>query len=232
MSIFTLFAIKYMVAWYLFFYDDADLDMREVYAPLFVFLDVVVYIGSVFTVEMAIVERSAEFGCTYDASAISDYDYMDPSRYYGKLPDGCKVSGGLGVVLFLLGVVTMYASYDYDPGNLDYSPYGYILDEGPLPPPPVEDSMVYKLNALFAGIYQGLSYVPEGEADRRKRKTNRAATRTQTRGGAGNGGYGAAGQAASGGSNWEKGEFAGKVYYFNKKTGQTSWTRPEDYKGE
>ena len=46
----TLFLAQYCLGIYLFFYEGADVDMREVYIPFFAWLDIWVYVLGCFTV--------------------------------------------------------------------------------------------------------------------------------------------------------------------------------------
>jgi hypothetical protein len=109
----------------LFFYEGADVDMREAYIPFFAWLDIIVYISACFTAEMGIVEKNTELGCTYNVTEINNYNKNDPSIYYSDLPSGCRVSSGLGVVILFLCLCTVYAALELKLPDLSNTAAGW-----------------------------------------------------------------------------------------------------------
>jgi hypothetical protein len=108
----TLFLAQYCLGIYLFFYEGADVDMREVYIPFFAWLDIWVYVLGCFTVEANIVQRNTELGCTYNVTEIENYNEADPAVYYSDLPAGCRISSGLGIVILAICACTVYAALE------------------------------------------------------------------------------------------------------------------------
>ena len=121
----SLYLAQYVLGGYLFFYEQADPDMREAYIPFFAWLDIFVYMSACFTAEMGIVEKNTDLGCTYNVTEIKNYNNADPAIYYDDLPAGCRISSGLGVVILFLCMCTVYAAMELKLPDLSNTAAGW-----------------------------------------------------------------------------------------------------------
>lgn len=108
----SLFLAQVVLGSYLFFNEAADPDMREAYIPFFAWLDIFVYVSACFTAETGIVEKTTALGCSYNITNFAHYDKSDPAEYYDDLPTGCRISEGLGVVIVVVCLCTVYAALE------------------------------------------------------------------------------------------------------------------------
>ena len=121
----SMYLAQYVLGGYLFFYEQADPDMREAYIPFFAWLDIVVYVSACFTAEMGIVEKNTELGCTYNVTEIKNYNSADPAIYYEDLPAGCRISSGLGIVILFMCACTVYAALELKLPDLSNTAAGW-----------------------------------------------------------------------------------------------------------
>jgi hypothetical protein len=120
-----LLSFQYFLGMYLFFFDSADIDMREAYIPFFAWLDIFVYISACFTAEMGIVEENTKLGCSYNTTTINNYNANDPALYYSDLPAGCRISSGLGVAILFICLCTVYAALELKLPDLSSTAAGW-----------------------------------------------------------------------------------------------------------
>lgn len=109
----------------MFFYDSADVDLREAYIPIFAFFDIVIYVTACFTAETGIVEKNTDLGCSYNITTINNFHASDPALYYTDLPSGCRISSGLGVVILFLSLCTVYAALELKLPDLSNTAAGW-----------------------------------------------------------------------------------------------------------
>jgi cytochrome b-561 len=205
----TLYLTQYILGIYLFFYEGADIDMREAYIPFFAWLDIIVYVSACFTAEMGIVEKNTELGCTYNTTEISNYNNADPSIYYSDLPSGCRVSSGLGIVILFLCLCTVYAALELKLPDLSNTAAGweaYKLTE--------EEQ---RRRGTWADYFW--SFWPFG---RRKRRRNQESV-------GGGGVVRGKGGGRKKGNNWIEKNDGNGVYYYNTKTNESTKVRPMDF---
>ena len=247
----TLFLAQYCLGLYLFFYDAADPDMREVYIPFFAWLDIWVYVLGCFTVEADIVQRNTELGCTYNVTVIDNYNEADPAIYYSDLPAGCRISSGLGIVILLICACTVYAALElkvgvgllfktrskYSSKDCRRSLNSRSLLHVPLVTqlPDISNTSAgweaYKLTPeeqrkrrTWAQYFW--SFWPFGKKKRVKRSRGAGGGHQSYAGRGGGGGGGGGGGKKK--SNWiEKNDGSG-VYFFNTKTKESVKQRPPD----
>lgn len=168
--------------------------MREAYIPFFAWLDIIVYISACFTAEMGIVEKNTDLGCTYNVTAINNYNNADPSIYYTDLSAGCRVSSGLGVVILFLCLCTVYAALELKLPDLSNTAAGWEAYK-------LTEEEQRRRGTWYDYFW---SFWPFG-----KKKKN-----TRNKGGAGVGGGGRGGRKK--GNNWvEKNDGNGNVFFLS-----------------
>jgi hypothetical protein len=83
--------------------------MRKAYMPIHIFLGTFTYIMIIITVEVGIMELNAELGCYYDVYSAD----TNPAANYYKLPSGCKLSNGAGIIVGFTALFTYFALYNF-----------------------------------------------------------------------------------------------------------------------
>ena len=197
----ALYLAQYILGAYLFFYESADIDMREAYIPFFAFLDIFVYVSASFTAESGIVELNTSLGCAYNQTSISDFRAGDPALYYSDLPTGCRVSSGLGIVILVLCMCTVYAALELRLPELSNTAAGweaYKLTED-------EARRRGNLWEWFLGA------LPIQSSKKNNKKSNRGKPSKKK------------------GSNWVEKSDGNGIYYFNTKTKESTKTKPNDF---
>jgi len=69
------------------------------------FMKIMTLVTILYTAINGITEKNASLSCSYTVT----YPDNNPAMHYNKIPNGCKLSNGLGVVLFLIGLLTTFA---------------------------------------------------------------------------------------------------------------------------
>lgn len=82
--------------------------LKKSYMPNHVILGICTFVLAVMAIVTGILEKNTFIGCNY---AVTEKD-VNPAENYHKLPDGCKLSNGIGIVSFLTMVLTLYSLYD------------------------------------------------------------------------------------------------------------------------
>lgn len=251
----TLFLAQYCLGLYLFFYEGADPDMREVYIPFFAWLDIWVYVLGCFTVEADIVQRNTQLGCTYNVTEIDNYNEADPAIYYTDLPAGCRVSSGLGIVVLVICACTVYAALELKVctnthlGN-DVSHDCVVTSHARTKTKPTHRVIhtdhrtnhrlqLPDISSTSAG-WEAYKLTEEEQRKRRtwaqyfwsfwpfgKKKRNKR-SRGAHGGNFGTGGGGGRGRSGKKKSNWIEKNDGDGVYYFNTKTKESTKQRPTD----
>lgn len=84
-------------------------DLRKTYMPYHVFFGTFAVIASAMAVETGIMEASVEVGCGYDVDSAD----INPAEHYHRLPYGCKLANGVGVLVYLALFTLLYAIYRF-----------------------------------------------------------------------------------------------------------------------
>jgi len=107
----TLFFSQYVLGFLVYFFPGAHPTTRKAILPVHICIGVFAYISGIFTIESGITEKNEFLGCSYSLNKTD----TDPAAYYMDIPAGCRVSGGLGLVLFFMCVCVVNAIIDIHP---------------------------------------------------------------------------------------------------------------------
>lgn len=97
---------------------------RKEYMPVHVFLGTFAFILSLIAVEAGLMELYAEKGCYYEL----DEPDLNPAANYHKLPFGCRIANGFGVMVLLVALFGLFALYNFR-GEKRKSESSYLLEE-------------------------------------------------------------------------------------------------------
>lgn len=89
--------------------DRVPTEQRKEYMPIHVFLGTFAFILSLITVIAGAMELFAEKGCYYD---LDDPD-TNPAANYHKLPYGCRLGNGFGVMVLFVALFGLFALYNF-----------------------------------------------------------------------------------------------------------------------
>lgn len=205
----VLFLAQYLLGGYLFFNEAADPDMREVYIPYFAWLDILVYVFACFSAESGIVEKNTDLGCSYNITNFHHYDASDPAKYYSDIPTGCRVSNGLGIVILMLCLCTLYAALELKLPDVTSTSAGWEAYR-------LTDEEINRRGGMFRLVCSWCF----PSAGKKKRRGSRPSVQSDTK---------RRGKSIRKKTNWVEKNDGDGVYYYNTKTKQTTKDKPLDF---
>lgn len=104
--------------------ESVPVENRKDYMPIHVFLGTFAFILSLIAVEAGVMEIYAEKNCYYDL----DGPDLNPASNYHKLPYGCRIANGFGVMVMLVALFGLFAIYNFR-GEKRKSESSYLLEE-------------------------------------------------------------------------------------------------------
>lgn len=133
-----------------------DAATKLTYKPMHQFLGLFTFVLACFQVMGGIQQKNINNGsCEYSVKS-ADYD---PAEYYQKISDGCQLSNGLGYVVFLLCLTTLYACMDLQLGRQGA--------DGDAPLSKYSDTEVFYQESMEAtgGFFEEVQGLPAGAVD-------------------------------------------------------------------
>lgn len=88
------------------------LHIKQNYMPDHVFLGFVTFLTAVITMETGLTEKNGFLSCGYTVTSKD----TNPIENYHNLPEGCRLSNGLGMVIFVTAILVAYSLLR---GNID-----------------------------------------------------------------------------------------------------------------
>ena len=93
----SLYGLNYLIGIVTFLIPRVSADIRKSFLPHHVFIGTFALFAATFAVETGIMELATELGCSYDVTSAD----WNPAENYHKLPDGCRLANGIGVMVLI-----------------------------------------------------------------------------------------------------------------------------------
>jgi hypothetical protein len=87
-------------------------EQKEQYLKMHRFLGMMSILVAAATMETGISQKNSTLGCAYNFMK-PKVDSNRPAENYQHIPDGCKISSGIGLLILLTAIATCYCLWDF-----------------------------------------------------------------------------------------------------------------------
>jgi len=223
----VLFSIQFVLGVFVNFHSgdgprSALWERRKLVWPYFENLKILTFVTGCFTAIIGITLKNASFGCSYSVS----HPDTNPAEHYNLIPDGCKLSNGLGIVIFIVLLLTLFAVLDVQRRDNEW------IDEDArkglsgikfkfLKPKKTKkndrESAQKQREREILSLYE--------RKDTHAEKSHNLSFHSEKSQSTADLGDETSGLVAA--ENWQHGVSQGKDFWYNPKTSQTVWEKPE-----
>ena len=100
-----LYFCNYLLGGFFFLTSYMSVDMKKLFKPNHIYIGVFTLFAAAMAAEAGIMELATEVGCHYGVTRAD----WNPAQNYHKLPDACKLSNGIGLMIFITVLFAGYA---------------------------------------------------------------------------------------------------------------------------
>ena len=104
-----LFGQNYTLGFVSYFFPGLALHIKKAYMPFHKLFGLMTLLAATVTMETGIVQKNHSHGCDYPVTAVD----TNPASHYSLIPNGCKLSLGLGILLLLNLVLVAFSVYEF-----------------------------------------------------------------------------------------------------------------------
>lgn len=104
---------NYILGLFHFLFPALSHELKKSYLPSHVFLGMFAFVAAVITAETGIMQKNVFIGCTYTV----DEKDTNPAEHYDDIPEGCRLSNGIGLLILSTALCVLYGLQNLVAGN-------------------------------------------------------------------------------------------------------------------